>query len=46
VVTRKHEERPNRDAVEGERDVGPSDTIEQYIYHRWLFFPARRLNIR
>ena len=25
VVTRKHEERPNRDAVEGERDVGPPD---------------------
>src|SRR5580700_4007794 len=41
VVAREHKEHPNRDAVEGERDVGPSDTIEQYIYHRCCSFPRR-----
>jgi hypothetical protein len=27
VVARQHEEHPNRDTVEGERQVGPTDTI-------------------
>src|SRR5580704_6012353 len=33
VEAREHKEHPNRDAVEGERDVGPSDTMEQYVHH-------------
>jgi hypothetical protein len=33
VVTRKHEERPDRDAVERKRDVGAPDAIEQQIHH-------------
>src|ERR1700691_874563 len=41
VVARNHKERSNRDAVEGERDVGPSDTIEQYIYHCCCSFRRR-----
>src|ERR1700722_6903028 len=41
VVAREHKEHPNRDAVEGERDVSPSDTIEQYVHHRCCSFPRR-----
>src|SRR5580700_11114027 len=41
VVAREHEEHPDRDAVEGERDVGPSDTMEQYVHHRCGPFPCR-----
>jgi hypothetical protein len=33
VISRQHKECPNRDATEGECDVGPSDASEQYIYH-------------
>jgi len=35
VISRQHEEQPDRDAVEGECDVGPSDTIEQDVRHGW-----------
>jgi aspartate/glutamate racemase len=32
-LTIKHKERANRDTVEGQRDVGPADTVEQQIHH-------------
>jgi len=41
VISRQHKECPNRDPVQGECDVGPSDTIEQYIYHCCCSFPRR-----
>jgi hypothetical protein len=33
VISRQHKECPNRDAIEGECNVDPSDTIEQYVDH-------------
>src|SRR5208282_2568767 len=33
VISRQHEECPNRDPVQGHREVGPSDTGEQQIHH-------------
>jgi len=33
MVAREHEEHPYRDTVEGKRDVGPPDAVEQDVCH-------------
>ena len=33
LVSRKHEERPDRDPVQGHREAGPADPEEQEIHH-------------
>jgi hypothetical protein len=33
VISRQHKECPNRDPVQGDREIGPPDAKEQHIHH-------------